>query len=230
MKRVKTGRAVRPAPAGDRPRRRGGATLRRVVLLMLGLVLVAGLLAAVVGRRAPERVYTVAQVRADLARQPAVWVGRTVLVRGVAVLSFWPIGPAGGGSVPCALPPATLPPAPHGPQSCPLAAPPTAPHGTTVYLRLVDDSARSDPRHPFFLLHPPNPLALDLAVQPVTPNPLITFERWVPPLARFLTAPGQVPGGVSHLYRVRLRLTSYAPCVNPLWSTCAAGVLVDAQP
>jgi len=214
-----------------RPARRGGP-IAVALGVLLGLALLAGLVAAVVGRSSSPTgpVYTVAQVRTGLARQPAVWVGRTVLVRGVAVLSFWPIGSAGGSSVPCALPPDTLPPARQAVQSCPLIAPQTAPRGTTVYLRLVDDSARRDPRHPFFLLHPPNPLTLDLAVQPVTPNPLLAVARRLPPLARFLTVPGQVPGGVSHLYRVRLRLTSYAPCVNPSWSTCAAGVLVNGQP
>ncbi len=209
-------------------RRRAAAILGVVV----GMALLAGLVAAVAKRPSSPAgpVYTVAQVRAALARQPAAWVGRTVLVRGIAILSFWPIGSAGGSSVPCALPPGDLPAALHGPESCPLAAPLTAPRGTTVYLRLVDDSARSDPRHPFFLLRPPNPLTLDLAVQPVTPNPLIAFARRLPPLARFLPVSGQVMGRVSHLYRVRLRLTSYAPCVHPSWSTCAAGVLVNAQP
>ena len=104
--------------------------MRRLILLALGLVLVAGLTIAVVGRRAPrapEGVYTVAQVRAGLVRQPAAWAGRTVLVRGAAVLSFWRIGPAGGQSILCALPPPL-----HAQQFCPLAAP----EGTTVYLGL----------------------------------------------------------------------------------------------
>ncbi len=211
-------------------RRRGPSAVALGVLL--GLAVLAGLVAAVAGHPSSPAgpVYTVAQVRAGLARQPAAWVGRTVLVRGIAILSFWPIGSAGGSSVPCALPPGALPPALHGPQFCPLAAPPPAPRGTTVYLRLVDDSARSDPRHPFFLLRPSNLLTLELAVQPVTLNPLMAVARRLPPLARFLPAPEQVPGGVSHLYRVRLRLTSYAPCIKPSWSTCAAGVLVHGQP
>ncbi len=187
--------------------------MRRVVLLALVVVLVAGLVAAVIGRRAPEQAYTVAQVRAGLARQPAAWAGRTLLVRGVATESFWATGPTTGGGYFCDPGSIGGPP-----QSCPLAAP----HGATVYLTLVDDSDQQA-----------NTPTLVLAVQPVAPNPLIALVRQLPPLARFLPmqgqGQGQAPGGVSHLYRIRLRSTGSAPCAN-LPFTCNNGVLVDAQP
>jgi len=202
--------------------------MRRVVLLALGLVLVAGLVAAVVGRRAPERVYTVAQVRAGLARQPAAWAGRTLLVRGIAAASSWDVGvgpgvnaiqfcgtrPIGSAPQPCELPLA----APNGPNGA----------GTTAYLTLVDASVRVDPIHPFFMPRRVN--ALVLAVQPVTPNPLVALARRLPPLARFLPVPRQVPGGVSQLYRIRLRPAGSARCASPFSFTCDIGVLVDAQP
>ncbi len=191
-------------------RRRAAATLT----LILGVVL---LVAAVAGRLSShaEPVYTVAQVRAGLARQPAAWVGRTVLVRGVAFESSW-VGRSSGGGSWC---PSSI----VGPQSCPLAAP----NGVTLYLKLVDDSIRLDPRRPFFIPPQVNRLTLDLAMQPVAPNALIALARQVPPLTRFLPTPGQVPGGVSHLYRVRLRSAGTTSC-NGFPFACAIGVLMDA--
>jgi len=67
--------------------------------LLLTGVLLALAAALVVGRAAApgEPVYTVAQVRAGMARRPGAWVGRTVLVRAVAV-------PIAGSSCPTAYP------------------------------------------------------------------------------------------------------------------------------
>jgi len=108
-----------------------------------------------------------------------------------------------------------------------------APNGATVYLTLTNDSVRSNPnpRRAFFMMGAPtNTTTLLLAVQPIAPNPLITFARRLPPLARFLSAQGQVPGGVSHLYRIHLRSAGSAPCAGLVPFTCAPGVLVNAQP
>jgi len=206
--------------------RRNRQPMRRAVLLALGLVLAAGLVAAVVGHRAPAQAYTVAQVRAGLARQPAAWVGRTVLVRAVAVASVWTTGLGTGMGIVCGQRARRArPPALGGVQSCPL----TAPHGATLYLMLADDSAPFGPRPSLFF---PQKTTLDLIVQPVAPNPLIALARRLPPLARFLSAQGQVPGGVPHLYRIRLWPSSSASCASPspLTLTCGTGVLVDAQP
>jgi hypothetical protein len=56
---------------------------------LLGLALASGL-AAVALRRPLDHgpVYTLAQVQAQLKRQPGAWVGRTVRVRGVATKCF----------------------------------------------------------------------------------------------------------------------------------------------
>ena len=211
----------------------------RVVLLALGLALGLALVAAVIEWRAPERAYTVAQVRVGLARQPAAWAGRTLLVRGIAAASSWAIGPMSAVGRECYRP---VPPS-GGPGSCPLVAPQgTAPQGATVYLWLIDDSPRSvrfNLAPSIFMAqmaHPSNTTILVLAVQPAVPNPLIALVRRLLPFAPFLPAPGptQVPGGVARLYRVRLRPTSAAPCAspNPLFTslTCAEGALVDTQP
>ncbi len=198
--------------------RRNRQPMRRAALLVLGLVLAAGLVAAVVGQRALGQTYTVAQVRAGLAQQPAAWAGRTVLVRGTAAVSSWAMGSRTAtiqvsGIQICGL------------QSCPLAAP----NGGTVYLTLIDSSVPPNPRRPVSMFVQANTPTLVLVVQPVAPNPLIALASRLPALTRFLPTPGQVPGGVAHLYRVRLRPTSSAPCAN-LSFTCADGVLVDAQP
>jgi len=208
-------------------RRRAITTLGMV----LGLALLAGLVAAVVGRPSSPAgpVYTVAQVRAGLARQPAAWAGRTLLVRGIAAQTLWATGPTNGIGQSCYRP---FPPS-SGPGSCPLVAP----HGATVYLWLIDDSSQSLRSHlsqPLFLAQPSDTTILGLVVQPVTPNPLLALARRVPPLARFLPIQGQVPGGVPHLYRIRLQSIGSTSCLPPFWFMCAAGVLagvlVDAHP
>jgi len=52
---------------------------------LAGLVLVTGIAFAASSRRVDKGpVYTVAEVRAHLADKPGAWVGRTVLVRGLA--------------------------------------------------------------------------------------------------------------------------------------------------
>lgn len=56
--------------------------MRRIVLGITGVVLVAGLALVATRFTTPAPVYTVAQVQAGLARDPGAWTGRTVLVRG----------------------------------------------------------------------------------------------------------------------------------------------------
>src|SRR5919198_229113 len=65
-------------------------TMRRcsvvAAMAVLGLALVNGLAAVVRQDRGAERLYTVAQVTTGLAQHPTVWSGRTLNVRGRAVL------------------------------------------------------------------------------------------------------------------------------------------------
>ena len=206
-------RAARPA------RRRGPIAVALGVVL--GVALLAGLVAAVAGRPFSPAgpVYTVAEVRAGLTRQGVAGAGRTLLVRGVAAASSWAIMSTVSGVYEFHLCDVRS-------QFCPLAGP----NGATVHLTLIDDSVQINPRYAPFILYQPKMMALNLAVQPVTPNPLIALARRLPPLARFLPTQGQVPGGVSHLYRIRLRPASSGPCAGLSPFTCATGVLVDAQP
>jgi hypothetical protein len=77
-------------------------TMRRrsvvAAMAVLGLALVNGLAAVVRQDRGAERVYTVAQVTTGLAQHPTVWSGRTLNVRGRAVIlpcprtaACWPL-------------------------------------------------------------------------------------------------------------------------------------------
>jgi hypothetical protein len=65
-------------------------TIRRrsvvAAMAVLGFALVNGLAAVVRQDRGAERVYTVAQVTTGLAQHPAAWSGRTLNVRGRAVI------------------------------------------------------------------------------------------------------------------------------------------------
>jgi hypothetical protein len=62
--------------------------MKRLCVVLLALVIAAGsagLSRVARSRATPDRVYTVAQVRAGLALNPRAWIGRTVLVRGTVV-------------------------------------------------------------------------------------------------------------------------------------------------
>lgn len=62
-------------------------TMIRMLLVLCGLALAAALAAFAIAARvavSESAVYTVAQVEAGLAHRPAAWVGRTILVRGIA--------------------------------------------------------------------------------------------------------------------------------------------------
>lgn len=64
--------------------------MRPIFLGLLILALIAGGVATVMGRsRAQERVYTVAEVQANLRQHPRAWIGRTLWVRGELVVSYW---------------------------------------------------------------------------------------------------------------------------------------------
>src|SRR2546428_10235524 len=63
--------------------------VRRGVVVLVVMVLIGIVLAVVTWTRGPGTVYTVAQVAAGLRRHPRTWVGRTVTVRGTAVMVEW---------------------------------------------------------------------------------------------------------------------------------------------
>ncbi len=69
--------------------------VKRVLIVLLCLVVVAALAAVAVGLIRPSLgIYSVGQVQAGLRQQPRAWVGRTVLVRG------WSNSSSGAGCAP----------------------------------------------------------------------------------------------------------------------------------
>lgn len=57
--------------------------MKRIVIGVLCLILVAALVGPAIGLVAPSpQVYSVDEVQTGLQRQPGAWVGRTVLIRG----------------------------------------------------------------------------------------------------------------------------------------------------
>ena len=104
--------------------------MKRLFLVLLALVIAAGGagLIGVARSRAPlDRVYTVAQVRAALARNPRAWVGRTVLVRGTMVVMAFACLYSGDGFKCGALQWKELDPEAPGPQPLILASAPASP-------------------------------------------------------------------------------------------------------
>ena len=108
--------------------------MKRLVLVLLALMIAAfiaaggaDLIQVARSHTALDRVYTVAQVRAGLARNPRAWVGRTVLVRGTMVVMVFAC-PYGGDGFKCgALRWEELDPDAPGPQPLILAPAPASP-------------------------------------------------------------------------------------------------------
>ena len=69
--------------------------VKRVIIVLLCLIIVAALAGAVVGLVSPSSgVYSVDEVQAGVQRNPRAWVGRTVLIRG------WSNSSSGAGCAP----------------------------------------------------------------------------------------------------------------------------------
>src|SRR5438445_5160042 len=104
--------------------------MKRLSLVLLALIIAAGgagVISVARSRVAPDRVYTVAQVRAALTHSPRAWVGRTVLVRGTMVVMIFAC-PYGGDGFKCgALQWEELDPDAPGPQPLILAPAPASP-------------------------------------------------------------------------------------------------------
>jgi len=195
---------------------------RRSLIVVLFALLI---LAVIVGRArqpaSPERVYALTAVTAGLARQPGTWVGRTVLVRGTAIESSWPMGSFKGMMGEFCY-------ARHHP--CPL----TRPNGV-VYLMV--GPARSPARlatnyvTPFVIRSLQHDGYLNLRVRLAPLNPVQAFVQQFPFLRSFLSVNNQAPGDVGHVYRVRLLPPSYGACslvARAELTTCADGDLLAA--
>jgi hypothetical protein len=155
------------------------------------------------GSARPVQVYTVAQAAAGLAQHPRAWIGRTVVVRGVAVVVVWPDSQGGVSARICpSYPPCSMP----------------VPPNTSVDLLLVDNMPRSIAasrlllkalivrverlKSPALLRVPPS------LVVKVLPRPsqtlLADVLTHVPLLSQFVEQTPTLQGGTQRVYRVRL--------------------------
>lgn len=128
------------------------ARLSPLLCVLLGCVLAARLaLGAIGGWPGHDPVYTVAQVRAGLARDAEVWVGRSVLVRGMADPCPW-----WGGTIrlwQCADDPLVLGPGPSDPVAEPLPLGLTGEPAALAFLRglpVLHDLLARSPAVPLF--------------------------------------------------------------------------------
>jgi len=80
--------------------RKAGVEVKRLLLVFVGFLLVAGLVGTLVGRLAlPERVYTVAEIQAEVRQHRSVFSGRMVWVRGNVAGWLSTLNCAGGGNL-----------------------------------------------------------------------------------------------------------------------------------
>ncbi len=184
-----------------------GTGLRRTLLLLLALIVIAGLMAAFVGRLGPsERVYALDEVTRGMRQSPRAWVGRTVLVAG-SMQQMSASGGAGGALVHVDY----LHP-PVGVAVLILLAPPHRPVSPGQFFDLDTH------RHGAWLQVQPH-LLLRRA------DPFQAFLQRMPLVGRFVPGPDDVTA--AHVFRVTLLPVHAAFCGT---SQCPDALLVGMRP
>ena len=198
--------------------------MKRSITALIGLVLAVGLVVTIVAGAATEPVYTIAQVRAGLAQDPAAWVGRVVLVRGRVMASLLGRGASSLGT-PLSdyvmtkghlQPPRCITTS----TGCPSPLAGLVPPGTIPDLHLQLKPAWPR-RSPVLWVRPQSPAPW---IRPLPPAPWLAFLRRLPLLQRVLPAPQQGRWGVYTVYRIQLLPPHRSPCTpNP----CEDALLLD---
>ena len=171
-----------------------------VAVMALSILGVAGL-AAVFGAGSAREVYSVADVRAGLARDPHAWAGQTVLIRADVIGSWFPVRWVSA-----------------------TASRPSAGRTGLVQLLislpqpggvLVDNSTQ------------PPALGLPLAFAPE--DQVLSFLRRLPWIGRFAPGPQRlsVDPGQPAVYRVRIQVAPAGSCVH---RPCYEALLLDSAP
>ncbi len=187
--------------------RRAAATIG----VVLGMVLLAGLVAAVAGRPSSPAgpVYTVAQVQVGLQQHPIAWAGRTVGVRGM-------VGGAAFGSTDevyrCGV----------GPVACRASVP----AHTVAHLLLVPDGVDAGATNvgmsdggqklTYYTSATNSVPEVVVLVQPQKPNAVLTVLRRMPLIGSLVPNEGQGTFQQSGVYWVHI----------PIKRTCDIGVQV----
>ncbi len=178
--------------------------MKRVLISGSGIVFVALLAAFVVGRLAPaEQVYAVADVQAGLREHPQAWIGRSILVRAVAVVAY--SGPG--------LPAAPTPINPLSP-----------PSGVFVRMALVPATITGRPMgDPFDPFSQVPRLSVRTRLMPHPLDPLLRMLRAVPLLAHLLPGPRvtRLRYHAAMIFRLKFLPTNS--------STCPPGACPDAE-
>ena len=167
-----------------------------VVAIMTGIVMVGSSL------RTEAHVYSVAEVKAGLTRQPTAWVGRVVLTRGIVVIIHHSLFGTG------------LALSSVGPSQTTVLVPdiPTLPHTETALLSYIFNARTGT----VLLLRP----------LPTDSTPIMAALRHIPIVGRLLPQPRRVVSYAPAIYRLQL----LAPQQSCLHNQCADAVLLDATP
>lgn len=152
--------------------------------------------------RTRAHVYSVAEVKAGLARQPTAWTGRVVLTRGVIVTIHHSLFGAG------------LALSSVGPPQTTVLVPdiPTLPHTETALLSYIFN-AQTDT---VLLLRP----------QPTNATAIVAALGRISIVGKLLPQPRHVTSYTPSIYRLQL----LAPQQSCLHNQCADAVLLDATP
>src|SRR5436309_7784259 len=179
--------------------------MKRRITTLIVLVLAVGLVVTIVaGGVATEPVYTIAQVRAGLARDPAAWAGRSVLVRARVMASVLLRGAFSLGSPLSDYvvtkgrwePPKCITTS----TGCPSPLAGLVPTGTIPDLLLQLKPAWPH-MSPVLWVRPQSPAPW---IRPLPPAPWLAFLQRLPLLRRVLPGPQQGRWGVSTVYRIHL--------------------------
>jgi hypothetical protein len=205
--------------------------MKRGITALIGLLLAVGLVVTIIaGDMAPEPVYTIAQVRAGLAHDPAAWVGRSVLVRARVMGAIWLRGAFSEGAplsdyvvTKGRLPPPRCITTSTG---CPSPLAGLVPPGASPALGANPDlHLQLKPAwphmSPVLWVRPQSPAPW---IRPLPPAPWLAFLRRLPLLQRVLPGPQRGHWGVYTVYRIQILPPHRSRCAP---TPCDDALLLD---
>ena len=207
--------------------------MKRLTALVIGFILLVGLVIVtflgVTGAGAFSPVYTVAELRANVAHAPKAWLGRVVLVRGTAINTFARPLP----STPPVMRP--LPSVSRAPVMHPLSgslkaiARPTMIAITGTIAISQSNRIRS---WIYAIVFPTNTATLDggLMVTWGGEDPLLARLRRLPLVGQFAPPPQRLRWGTPSVYRVKIKSLGSSAMCSPNKAPCYAAELLDAAP
>ena len=146
-------------------------------------------------------VYTVEQVASGLSNQPRAWIGRTFMVRGIAVIDKWRTNTGTGVHYCPSYAPCSMPEPPNTSVDIFFVGkmPVSVVASNQLLMTLRAQRAGSS------ALIPTVPPSLVVKVLP-RPSQTILVDALthVPLLSQFVTQPGTIQGGIAQIYRVRV--------------------------